>query len=230
MLKTIKHCPLFFFFLVLLFITGISFCITTSKLDSFTSLNLYHPAWLDHFFSYYTLMGDGMICMVAIVLLFLFKKKKAALILFMAYLTSGLIVQLLKRIIFQPRPSLYFDQISFHYDHFVDGIEPLRSGSFPSGHTASAFAMATVLVLCLKKKKISLLCLLTAMLVGYSRIYLGQHFLQDVIAGGITGCIFALLSYYLIQQSKPFRFFKALKRTQPAYAQPPEQEYIQTIR
>lgn len=212
MLKSIKHCPLFFIFLLLLFIIGISFCAGTSKLDSFTSLNFYHPAWLDRLFSYYTLMGDGVICMIAVLLLFFFKKKKAALILFTAYLTSGLIVQLLKRIIAQPRPSLYFDQISFHYDHFVDGTEPLRSGSFPSGHTASAFAMATVLVLCLKKKKISLLCLLTAALVGYSRIYLGQHFLQDVIAGGITGCIFALLSYFLIQQAKPFKFAKAFRK------------------
>ena len=212
MLKSIRHCPVFFIFLVLLFITAISFCIATSKLESFTSLNFYHPVWLDHFFSYYTLMGDGLICMLTVLLLFFFKKKKAALTLFIAYLTSGLIVQLLKRSINQPRPSLYFDQISFHYDHFVTGTEPLRSGSFPSGHTASAFAMATVLVLCLKKKKISLLCLLTAVLVGYSRIYLGQHFLQDVIAGGITGSIFALLSYFLIQQAKPFKFAKTFKK------------------
>jgi membrane-associated phospholipid phosphatase len=231
MMKAIKRCPvlLFFTFLILVLLTGISFCLYTSKLASFTLLNFYHPSWLDYFFSYYTLMGDGIITVLAIVLLFFYKKKKAALILFTAYLSSGLVVQFLKRAIIQPRPSLYFEQISFHYTHFVNGIDTLRSGSFPSGHTASAFAMATVLVLCLKNKRISLLCLCTAILVGYSRIYLAQHFLQDVIAGAITGSIFGLLSFYLIQQAKPFKFAKLYRKRQLEYIQT-QPEYIRTIR
>lgn len=230
MMKAIKRCPvlLFFTFLILLLLTGISFCLYTSKLASFTLLNFYHPGWLDQFFSYYTLMGDGIITALAIVLLFFYKKKKAAFILLTAYLSSGIVVQLLKRTITQPRPSLYFEQISYRYAHFVNGIETLRSGSFPSGHTASAFAMATVLVLCLKNKKISLICLSTAVLAGYSRIYLAQHFLQDVIAGAITGSIFGLLSFYLIQQAKPFKLVKLYRKKQPAFIQA-EPDYIQTI-
>ncbi|QNK61367.1 phosphatase PAP2 family protein [Pedobacter sp. PAMC26386] len=220
MLRAIKQCPVFFAFLSLLLIAGISFCLYASKLDSFTFLNFYHPLWLDNFFSYYTLMGDGIITLVATLLLFFYKKKKAALILFTAYLSSGIVVQLLKRLISQPRPSLYFEQISFRYTHFVDGIIPMHSGSFPSGHTASAFAMATVLVLCLKNKRISLICLFTAALVGYSRIYLAQHFLQDVIAGAITGSIFGLLSFYLIQKAKPLKFDRIYQKKQPDYIQP----------
>ncbi|MBB6272134.1 membrane-associated phospholipid phosphatase [Pedobacter cryoconitis] len=229
MMKAIKHCPvlLFFTFLILLLLTGIGFCVYTSKLASFTLLNFYHPAWLDYFFSYYTLMGDGIITALAIVLLFFYKKKKTALILLTAYLSSGIVVQILKRIIIQPRPGLYFDQIGFHYEHFVRGIDTLHSGSFPSGHTASAFAMATVLVLCLKSRKISLLCLSMAVLAGYSRIYLAQHFLQDVIAGAITGSIFGLLSFYLIQQAKPFKLAGIYRKKQPVYIQA-EPEYTQT--
>jgi len=138
MMKAIKRCPvlLFFILLTLVLLTGISFCLYTSKLASFTLLNFYHPSWLDHFFSYYTLMGDGIITALAILLLFFYKKKKTALILLTAYLSSGIAVQLLKRAIIQPRPSLYFEQVSFHYTHFVRGIDTLRLGSFPSGHTA----------------------------------------------------------------------------------------------
>jgi undecaprenyl-diphosphatase len=59
--------------------------------------------------------------------------------------------------------------------------------SFPSGHTASAFAMATIFALYLKRNYLSISLLLTAFLIGYSRIYLGHHFLVDVLVGAIIG-------------------------------------------
>ena len=136
-------------------IVGVSSCFLTSKLMSFTSLNSYHSEWLDHFFSYYTVMGDGTMCILVIIALFILKRKKLALILLVAYLSSGIFVQIIKRIINNPRPSLYFDQISFKYLYFVEGIHKMHSGSFPSGHTTSAFAMTIVLVLYFKQKWIS---------------------------------------------------------------------------
>ncbi|KIO76186.1 hypothetical protein TH53_16370 [Pedobacter lusitanus] len=227
MLKTIKYCPLFFFLLILLLITGIGFCLYTSKLASFIQLNLYHTQWLDYFFTYYTLMGDGIISGIAVLILFFYKKKKAALTLLIAYLSSGIFAQLLKRMFTKPRPSLYFEQISFHYTHFVHGITNAHSGSFPSGHTTSAFAMATVLVLFLRNWKISLLCLISAVLVGYSRIYLAQHFLQDVVAGAITGSIFGFFSFYLIEQDRPLKLDRLYRKKQPVPIQA-EPDYIQT--
>ncbi|MGY0035612.1 phosphatase PAP2 family protein [Pedobacter sp. NJ-S-72] len=143
---------------------------------SFTFLNFYHSVWLDHFFSYYTVMGDGLMCILGIIVLFLVRKKRLALILLVAYLSSGIFVQIIKRIINNPRPSLYFDQINFKYSYFVNGIDKMHSGSFPSGHTTSAFAMTIVLALYFKQKWMSLLFLLLAVLAGYSRIYLAQHF------------------------------------------------------
>ena len=200
MWKPIKQCPLFFAVLAILLIVGISSCFLTSKLMSFTSLNFYHSAWLDYFFSYYTVMGDGAMCILGIIVLFLVKKKRLALILLIAYLSSGIFVQIIKRIINNPRPSLYFDQISFKYLYFVNGIHKMHSGSFPSGHTTSAFAMTIVLALYFKQKWISLLFLLLAVLAGYSRIYLAQHFLEDVMAGALIGTIFGIGSYYLTSQ------------------------------
>jgi membrane-associated phospholipid phosphatase len=198
MWKPVKQCLLFFAILALLLIAGVSSCFLTSKLMSFTSLNFYHSTWLDHFFSYYTMMGDGTMCILLIIALFIFKRKKLALILLVAYLSSGIFVQIVKRIINNPRPCLYFDQISFKYSYFVNGIHKMHSGSFPSGHTTSAFAMTIVLALYFKQKWISLLFLLLAVLAGYSRIYLAQHFLEDVMAGALIGTIFGLVSYYLI--------------------------------
>jgi len=42
--------------------------------------------------------------------------------------------------------------------------------------------------------------LLLAILAGYSRIYLAQHFLEDIMAGALIGTIFGLVSYHLIWQ------------------------------
>ncbi|MBB6271313.1 membrane-associated phospholipid phosphatase [Pedobacter cryoconitis] len=207
MWKLLKQCPVFFALLAILLVIGISSCLLTSKLISFIFINFYHDKWLDLFFSYYTFMGDGVMCIVVIITLFLIKKKKTALILLVSYLSSGIFVQLLKRFINNPRPSLYFDQIGFKYPYFVKGIHQMHSGSFPSGHTTSAFAMAIVLTLCFRQKWISLLFMLLAIFAGYSRIYLAQHFLEDVVVGALIGSVFGLISYYYIWQSRDIRFF-----------------------
>lgn len=71
------------------------------------------------------------------------------------------------------------------------GTEPQRevrrpsSSSFPSGHTASGFAFATVI-----SQEFPLLALPTAALaaaVGYSRIHSGVHYPSDVIVGAVIG-------------------------------------------
>jgi undecaprenyl-diphosphatase len=59
--------------------------------------------------------------------------------------------------------------------------------SFPSGHTTSAFAMATSLTLSYKKWYVALPSYLYAGLVGYSRMRLGVHFPSDVLGGMIIG-------------------------------------------
>ncbi|WP_160292070.1 phosphatase PAP2 family protein [Pedobacter lusitanus] len=164
-------------------------------------LNFYHTGWLDVFFSYYTVMGDGAMCVVIIIIMFFFKRRNLALILLVAYLSSGIFVQILKRFINNPRPCLYFDQISFKYSYFVNGVHNMHSGSFPSGHTTSAFAMTIVLAIYFRQKWMGLLFLLLAVLAGYSRIYLAQHFLEDVVAGALIGSVFGLGSVYLISQS-----------------------------
>ena len=65
--------------------------------------------------------------------------------------------------------------------------------SFPSGHTATAFSLFLITVYLFPNKKVILAGGLYAIICGYSRIYLGQHFPLD-IAGGI---IAALLSVAL---------------------------------
>lgn len=66
----------------------------------------------------------------------------------------------------------------------------LQNLSFPSGHSANAFATATVLT---SVAGLGYLPFAVAALVAFSRVYLGQHFLTDVLVGSGIGMIVALL-------------------------------------
>jgi membrane-associated phospholipid phosphatase len=75
---------------------------------------------------------------------------------------------------------------------FEHQLGPVEHGhSFPSGHTATAFAGATMLAVYLPRYRVPLLAL--ACLVGLSRLYNGVHYATDVIAGAALGAAIALL-------------------------------------
>ncbi len=169
------------------------------KEGSFILLNSYHPFLLNVFFINYTFMGDGIfaLCLVG-VLFFYFKRKKLAVALLSSFLISGIAVQLIKNLVNSPRPKLYFEPGT--YLNFIDGVTLTGNAGFPSGHTATAFAMAIVLACMLKNKKWQLLILPATVLIGYSRIYLAQHFLPDVIVGAILGSISGVLALYLSER------------------------------
>lgn len=75
------------------------------------------------------------------------------------------------------------------------GLHPLvsvpHSGSFPSGHTTTSFACATVLSALEPKAAPAFLLLAAA--IGYSRLYVGVHWPVDVAGGVILGVVIALL-------------------------------------
>lgn len=71
------------------------------------------------------------------------------------------------------------------------------SGSFPSGHTSSAFATATSLSLNVPKWYVIVPAYTWAASVGYSRMYLGVHYPSDVLAGALLGSASAWLTYKL---------------------------------
>ena len=70
------------------------------------------------------------------------------------------------------------------------------SSSFPSGHSASAFSFATLLS-AFYPALISI-SFTTASLVAFSRIYLGEHFLSDALAGSLIGITVGLLIHTAI--------------------------------
>lgn len=152
----------------------------------------------DNFFSFCTYMGNGFVWVILLVLFYVYRKD--ALPLFFAAVTfSTLITQGLKNfyVPVQLRPIAAIADISSI--HTVKGVEILTNYSFPSGHTATAFSIFLVGCLMIREKWILPVGLLYALLVGYSRIYLAEHFPLDVGGGMITAVISVWLSVYIQQ-------------------------------
>lgn len=196
LLSIIYKNSLFYKISLLLIVAIAIFLCVFSRTEGFVFLNSFHTENLRIFFQNITFFGDGMFTfLVSLVILVFFKKhRKLALLLILAYLVSGLFSQILKTIISSPRPSEYFaaHKYKLYLDTFVNSRVGFRS--FPSGHSASAFAMATIFSIYFTRKYITIFSLLFGLLVGYSRIYLAHHFLIDVLAGCFIGILFASLS------------------------------------
>ena len=73
--------------------------------------------------------------------------------------------------------------------------------SFPSGHTATIFCFVVFVSFLIQHRLASFCLMVLALVVGYSRIYLLQHFLLDVTAGAFIGTITALLIAYLFDHN-----------------------------
>lgn len=163
-------------------------------------INQLNNPFSDNIFKIITFFGDG-IFVILVSLLFLLKKIRYTFYVLSVYIFSGIFVQLGKRIIWPdaPRPSAVFGEGILH---LVNGIKLHSAHSFPSGHTASAFGLFFILCFFIKNKMLKWTFFSMAILVGYSRIYLNQHFLIDVLAGSAIGVICAIISYLTINKIK----------------------------
>ncbi len=126
-----------------------------------------------------------------------------AVAIFISFITSGIAIQIIKYFIVEARPKVFFEQAQLPF--FIKDVTLYNMSSFPSGHTTTAFATATTIVLFQKTKSWQLPILLFAAMVGYSRIYLSQHFLGDVIVGAVIGTVFGVFcSWIIFKSNHPF--------------------------
>lgn len=73
--------------------------------------------------------------------------------------------------------------------------------AFPSGHTALAFAFATVLTLATRRWMVGAAAVLLACLIAISRVYLGHHYPSDVLAGAVLGSAIGAAGYGVVGRS-----------------------------
>jgi membrane-associated phospholipid phosphatase len=162
------------------------------KSVSFVAANPYHCHWMDVLFGIITNLGDGITALILIAYFFIIKNRPMAYTLLASFLLSGAIAQVMKRLFNAPRPSAFYPAGTYHY--FIAGVTHSGWNSFPSGHAATAFALAYLLSGHMNCKKWCSVFFVLATAVVYSRIYLGQHFIEDTLAGMIIGVSSAVLT------------------------------------
>jgi undecaprenyl-diphosphatase len=116
---------------------------------------------------------------IALVLAVLWRRPWLLVVVVAADVSADLLASFGKSIISRHRPFVH--QLG----------PPTTTHSFPSGHAATSFACATVLSAYAPRLRVPLFALAT--LIALSRLYNGDHFPLDVLAGALLGVLTALL-------------------------------------
>nr|MBP6231605.1 phosphatase PAP2 family protein [Paludibacteraceae bacterium] len=159
-----------------IWIVGFLCVLLYSKVSIHLFCNNSHSALGDILFPYITLLGESVPFIVAAILLFFHVRN------------------FLKNYFNAPRPRIVFEKLGLDL-YTISGVELHSWNSFPSGHTMAGFAFFFSLAILLQQRYWKVVMLFCAVFTGYSRIYLNQHFLQDILAGSLLAIIIVLLVY-----------------------------------
>lgn len=202
MKNIIKSHPIYFGMYFIFAVVSLTILYLCEKQDIHLYFNSFYSSSTDFLFTYLTYVGDG-IAVVAISIGLLFYSYRWTLQIALSGIVSGIFAQFFKKIVFgpTPRPSAYFEQLELPL-RYVEGVELHTAFSFPSGHTTAVFAIMTSLMLLINQKRWEAPLFILALLTGFSRIYLSQHFLADVLAGSFIGTTTSIAIYYLLFKTK----------------------------
>ncbi|HLF33233.1 MAG TPA: phosphatase PAP2 family protein [Cyclobacteriaceae bacterium] len=188
------------YLLAVFFASGIAGVLLFEKGEAELWLNIHWNPIADIFFKYFTYLGDG-IAFVILIIFLMFIRYYYIVLTLIVIIIQTLIVQGLKMQIFPDldRPPFYFRNMPGL--HFVEGVELHFNQTFPSGHSATIFAMATILSIAIPNKKLTAVWYLIAILVGISRVYLMQHFFIDIFFGAMIGIGVVCLIHWLLEKT-----------------------------
>ncbi len=168
--------------------------------DLFFALNGSNSVLLDNIFWTFTGRYVWILLWLFLVVMFFFKMPRREGILASVFfilvivvcdqVSSGLFKPFFERF----RPTNHPD-----FKDLVDMVNGYRGGgfSFISGHATNSFGLAVFLSLIFRNRWVTVPALIWAALNSYSRIYLGVHFISDIVGGIIVGSLIGWLMYIL---------------------------------
>jgi len=183
------------------------------------------------FFKFWSSIGatTGLIFITLIILFGI--NFRSGYILMHIVLWNGIITLSLKEVFTLPRPAnvdlnvkllgesypnpTHFESMgakSFFGGPPADAVEALRanpvdSWGFPSGHTSSAIALWGSIIMFFKKIGVWVIAVAMIIFIPLSRMYLGRHFLADIIGGYFIGFVVVYIFYYFIYKGDWFKAF-----------------------
>ena len=171
------------------FITSIDFAI----LDFIQ--NTIKCVLLDYIMAFFSYIGEaGGIWLISAIIMLVFRKTRSTGVMIIVAVFAGYLIGEvgIKNIVGRLRPFRVNTDI-------VLNITPPSGYSFPSGHSCSSFAAATVIFM--RSKKLGIFALVVASLIAFSRLYDSVHFPSDVICGIILGTICPVVTVYVFRKT-----------------------------
>ncbi len=157
------------------------------------------PAWLTAAMKFFGIISAPelyLVLAVPVIAYLIFQGKKNTAVCIIIFFSGNAIIPLAKFLIGRPRPTAYV----------VNVLERITSPSFPSGHALGAVLLVFTLLYCIlphvHKGRHWLLYLagtIYILLVGYDRVYLGVHWMSDVLAGYICGGLWIATVLYVLK-------------------------------
>lgn len=168
--------------------------------DAFLWLNGSHTDYWDNFMWLYSGKTVWLPLAVFILIVLLYKKNwRESLLLLLAIV---LVITLCDQFASHVCKPLFTRFRPTHHPDFMEQVQTVfgyRGGNygFISSHAANAFGFAVFMSLLFRNKLFTWTILLWATITAYSRIYLGVHFISDIVPGIVSGVFFGYISYLL---------------------------------
>lgn len=169
------------------------------RIPVFLFLNINGATFFDQFFKWATWGAEGWVWIPYLIVVVAWLKKDVKLIV-LNFLLSTLFTQIPKHFIWDKISRPIASGIPLDEIHTVPGVVMHSWNSFPSGHTATAFTLCLLTVYLFPTKWTFAIGVIYAIICGYSRVYLGQHFPIDIGGGMFVAVLSVQLSIVIHQK------------------------------